>query len=159
MRIVASPCTCAIDSSSYAGYQSIPKANSWHTVAQHASTRTPPRNIVRKAIFSLTHFPASFICFWPSFPFDWGGGGRNMAGGWSLNKPASYKSYWRRASNRLSYFTNLKSLLWTCIKTVQFLIKHKLPHSFPRLALPQGRCVCKGNYAIMYVSQYIVQFL
>ncbi len=50
-----------------------PKANSIHIAAWHAWTRTPPRYIVQKAIFSLIHFLASFICLWPLVPFWFGG--------------------------------------------------------------------------------------
>ncbi len=38
-----------------------PKSNSIHTAAWHAWARTPPLNIVQKAVFALIHFPASFI--------------------------------------------------------------------------------------------------
>ncbi len=47
-----------------------PKANSMHTAAWHAWTRTPPLNFDHKAVFSLLHFPASFIRLWPSCHFD-----------------------------------------------------------------------------------------
>ncbi len=57
-----------------------PKANSRHTAALHALTRTPPRYIVQKAVFSLINFPASFIHLWPSCHFDLGGSGH----GWEL---------------------------------------------------------------------------
>ncbi len=49
------------------------KANSSHTAPRH--------NIVQKAIFALTHFPAAFIRLWPSCHIDlrgidtWLGGG------------------------------------------------------------------------------------
>ncbi len=54
-----------------------PKANSIHTAAWHNWTRTPARNIVQKVVYSLIHFPASFICLWPSCHFDLGGGSRH----------------------------------------------------------------------------------
>ncbi len=38
-----------------------PKSNSIHTAAWHAWTRTPPLRFVIKAVYSLIHFPASFI--------------------------------------------------------------------------------------------------
>ncbi len=41
------------------------KANSIHTATWHTWTRTPPLNFVLKAVFSLVHFPPSFICLWP----------------------------------------------------------------------------------------------
>ncbi len=56
------------------------KANSIHTAAWHNWTRTPARNVVQKAVFSLIHFPASFICLWPSCYFDLGGSRH----GWGL---------------------------------------------------------------------------
>ncbi len=57
-----------------------PKVNSIHTANWHAWTRTPPLNIVQKVVFSLIHYPASFICLWPIVPF-WLGGSRH---GWGL---------------------------------------------------------------------------
>ncbi len=48
------------------------KANSIHTAPWHAWTRTPPLNIVQKAVFSLIRFPALFICLCPSGHFDSG---------------------------------------------------------------------------------------
>ncbi len=55
--------------------------NSIHTPAWHDRTRTPPLHVVQKAVFSLIHFPASFICLWPSCHFNLGD--RGMAGGCS----------------------------------------------------------------------------
>ncbi len=49
------------------------KANSIHTAARYARTWTPPRTIVQKAAFSLTHFHSSFIHLWTSCHFDLGG--------------------------------------------------------------------------------------
>ncbi len=49
------------------------KANSIHTAAWHAWTRTSPLNFVLKAVFSLIHFPASFIRLLPSCHSDLGG--------------------------------------------------------------------------------------
>ncbi len=57
-----------------------PNAISIHTSAWHAWTRTPPLNFVLEAVFSLIHFPASFIRLWPFVPF-WFGGSRH---GWGL---------------------------------------------------------------------------
>ncbi len=56
------------------------KANSNHTAAWHAWTRTPPLNIVLKAVFSLIHCPASFIRLWQSCHSDLGGSRH----GWGL---------------------------------------------------------------------------
>ncbi len=56
------------------------KANSIHTATWHDWTQTPPLNIVQKAVFSLMHFPASFICLWPSCHSDFGGSRH----GWGL---------------------------------------------------------------------------
>ncbi len=65
------------------------KANSIHTAAWHAWTRTPPLNIVQKAVFSIIHFPASFICLWPSCHFDL----RGSRHGWGffVDQTAPYK--------------------------------------------------------------------
>ncbi len=57
-----------------------PKANSIHTAAWHAFTRTSPLNFVLPAVFSLIHFPASFIRLWPSSHSDLGGSRH----GWGL---------------------------------------------------------------------------
>ncbi len=43
-----------------------PKANSIHTATRHAWARAPTRNTIQRAVFSLIHFPASFIRLWSS---------------------------------------------------------------------------------------------
>ncbi len=50
------------------------KVNSIHTAAWHAWTRTPSVYIVQKAVFTLIHFPVSFIRLLPSGDSDLGGG-------------------------------------------------------------------------------------
>ncbi len=62
-----------------------PKANSIHITVLHAWTRTPHRNTVQKAVFSLTNLSASLIRLWPSCYFDFGY--REMVGSCSKNKP------------------------------------------------------------------------
>ncbi len=57
-----------------------PKANSVHTAAWHNWPLTLARKIVQKAVFSLIHFPASFIRRWSSCHFDLGGSRH----GWGL---------------------------------------------------------------------------
>ncbi len=57
-----------------------PKANSIHTATRHAWTRTRPRNVVQKAVFSLIHFLASLIRLWPLCHFDWGDESRHKWG-------------------------------------------------------------------------------
>ncbi len=49
-----------------------PKTNSIHTAAWHAWTRTPPLNIVQKAVFTLIHLPTSFICLCHRAILIWG---------------------------------------------------------------------------------------
>ncbi len=61
-------------------------ANFIHTAAWHAGTRTPPRNAVQKAVFSLTHFPPHLSVFGHRAILIWGE--RGMAEGFlSENRP------------------------------------------------------------------------
>ncbi len=95
------PCTRAIDRSSRANYRSIlvltslantcayqdawvvitpkrPKANSIRSAAWHAWTRTQPRNIVQKSVFSEYIFPSYLSAFGHRAILIWGD--RDMAG-------------------------------------------------------------------------------
>ncbi len=108
VRTAACPCTRAIDRSSHAVYRSIlvltslaytercvqpapirtPERSSCLSDQRrildvktwHAWTRTPPRNIVWKAVFFLIHFPVSLIRLWPSCHSDF----RGSRHGWGL---------------------------------------------------------------------------
>ncbi len=68
------------------------KANSIHTATRHAWTRTLARNTVQKAVFSLIHFPASFIRLWPSCHFEGVEGGSRQDWGLFLEQTEFLKT-------------------------------------------------------------------
>ncbi len=130
------PCTRAIDRSSRAGYRSIlvltslanTRAGQSECRYPPAPIRTPewtsrlsgqrrilftqpcgtpkPRNIVQKAVFSLMHFPASFICLWPSCHFDLGG--LRHGCGLLVDETGSHKC---NAGHKESSLTGLRAVL------------------------------------------------
>ncbi len=71
--------------------------------------------------------------------------------------PVAYGTQWNRIGLEVKFvylYLRTKSVLWTYMGIVQFLINHTLSHFLSRLAgasLSACQGVCKGSSAIMHV--------